>query len=55
MRLRNEINKIGVNINQIVKNSNSLIYKEEDKIQLKAYMEKIILMQNTMIDQIVVN
>ena len=39
MRLRNEINKIGVNINQIVKNSNSLIYKEEDKIQLKKYME----------------
>ena len=27
MRLRNEINKIGVNINQIVKNSNSHIYK----------------------------
>ncbi|MCX4343891.1 MAG: hypothetical protein OSJ53_08410 [Kineothrix sp.] len=27
MRMRNETNKIGVNINQIVKNSNSHIYK----------------------------
>ncbi len=26
MRLRNEINKIGVNVNQIVKNNNSHIY-----------------------------
>ena len=34
MRLRNEINKIGVNINQIVKNSNSHIYREDDKIKL---------------------
>ncbi len=34
MRLRNEINKIGVNINQIVKNSNSHIYREDDKIDL---------------------
>ena len=35
MRLRNEINKIGVNVNQIVKNSNSHIYGEDDKIQLE--------------------
>ena len=49
MRLRNEINKIGVNINQIVKNSNSHIYQEEDKTQLKAYLEKILLLQKTMI------
>ena len=35
MRLRNEINKIGVSINQIVKNSNSHIYGEDDKIQLE--------------------
>jgi len=34
MRLRNEINKIGVNINQIVKNNNSHIYSEDDKIEL---------------------
>ena len=41
MRLRNEINKIGVNINQIVKNSNSHIYSEHDKIELKLQMEVI--------------
>lgn len=41
MRLRNEINKIGVNINQIVKNSNSHIYSEDDKIKLLLEMEKI--------------
>ncbi len=34
MRLRNEINKIGVNINQIVKNNNSHMYNEDDKIEL---------------------
>ena len=49
MRLRNEINKIGVNINQIVKNSNSHIYREDDKIKfisglktLKMLLEQII-------------
>ena len=34
MRLRNEINKIGVNINQIVKNCNSHIYSDDDKMNL---------------------
>ena len=55
MRLRNEINKIGVNVNQIVKNNNSRMYKEEDKMQLKKYMEKITILQETMIDQMAVN
>lgn len=41
MRLRNEINKIGVNINQIVKNSNSHIYREDDKIKLIHQMDII--------------
>lgn len=41
MRLRNEINKIGVNINQIVKNNNSHMYRESDKIELNLLMEKI--------------
>ncbi len=41
MRLRNEINKIGLNVNQIVKNSNSHIYREDDKIKLLLEMEKI--------------
>ncbi len=34
MRLRNEINKIGVNINQIVKNNNSQFYRKDDKMIL---------------------
>ncbi|MBD5524243.1 MAG: MobC family plasmid mobilization relaxosome protein [Lachnospiraceae bacterium] len=41
MRLRNEINKIGVNVNQIVKNSNSHIYNESDKMELKSKIEII--------------
>lgn len=41
MRLRNEINKIGVNVNQIVKNSNSHIYNEGDKIKLILELEEI--------------
>jgi len=47
MRLRNEINKIGVNINQIVKNNNSHIYSESDKIKLISELEilKILLEQ----------
>jgi len=44
MRLRNEINKIGVNINQIVKNNNSHIYSESDKISLAKSMEGISLL-----------
>ena len=36
MRSRNEINKIGVNGNRIVKNSNSRIYKEDEKMELKS-------------------
>lgn len=49
MRLRNEINKIGLNVNQIVKNNNSYLYKEEDKNQLKEYLEEIVLLQKIMI------
>lgn len=41
MHLRNEINKIGLNVNQIVKNNNSHLYKESDKIKLISEMEKI--------------
>ncbi len=41
MRLRNEINKIGINVNQIVKNNNFHLYRESDKIGLNRYMEKI--------------
>ena len=41
MRLRNEINRIGVNINQIVKNNNSHMYSDSDKIELQMQMDKI--------------
>ena len=41
MRLRNEINKIGLNVNQIVKNNNSHLYRESDKINLIRYVEEI--------------
>lgn len=41
MRLRNEINKIGVNVNQIVKNSHSHMYNEDDKIELRMQMNII--------------
>ena len=37
----NEINHIGININQIVKNNNSNFYQKEDKIKLTAYMQRV--------------
>lgn len=37
----NEVNHIGTNINQIVKNNNSSFYKKEDKIKLTAYMQRV--------------
>lgn len=40
-KLINEVNHIGVNINQIVKNHNSSFYTAEDKRRLTAYMKKI--------------
>lgn len=39
--LINEVNHIGVNINQIVHNYNSGIYSEDDKERLVAYMRKL--------------
>lgn len=41
MHLRNEINKIGLNVNQIVKNNNSHLYRESDKIILNKYLKEI--------------
>ena len=41
MRLRNEINRIGINVNQIVKNNNSHMYNESDKIRLQIQMDNI--------------
>lgn len=36
-----EINRIGVNINQIVKNVNSFFYSREEKMELFQMLEKI--------------
>lgn len=40
-RLINEVNRIGVNINEIVYNNNSMLYRESDKKRLVAYMRKL--------------
>lgn len=47
--LINEVNRIGVNINQIVFNNNSGLYSEDDKNRLFAYMRKL----NTRVDEAV--
>ena len=48
--LINEVNRIGININQIVFNNNAGLYSKEDKTQLIAYMRKL----NQKIDEAVV-
>ena len=40
-RLTNEVHRIGVNINEIVYNNNTMLYKESDKRHLLAYVQKI--------------
>ena len=40
-RLNNEINHIGVNINQIVHNHNSQLYSQEDKHRLYVFMKRL--------------
>ena len=39
--LINEVNRIGVNINEIVHNNNSMLYSDSDKTRLLAYMHKL--------------
>ena len=39
--LINEVNRIGININQIVFNSNAQLYSMKDREQLVAYMKKL--------------
>lgn len=51
-KLINEINHIGVNINQIAKNHNSSYYLADDKERLFAYMKKLNLIVKEMVDQI---
>lgn len=40
-RLINEVNRIGVNINEIVHNNNSMLYSDGDKTRLLAYMQRL--------------
>lgn len=47
--LINEVNHIGVNINQIARNTNAGFCSGADKIQLMAYMQKL----NTAVEQVV--
>lgn len=47
--LINEVNHIGVNINQIVKSYNSGFYRQEDKALLTAYLKKL----NTAVAEVV--
>ena len=42
--LINEVNAIGNNINQITRNYNSKLYREEDRELLTAYMKKLNLL-----------
>ncbi len=39
--LINEVNRIGVNINEIVYNNNSRLYRQSDKDRLIAYMRRL--------------
>lgn len=48
--LINEVNRIGININQIVFNHNSGLYTEDDKNRLIAYMRKL----NTSVNEVVI-
>jgi hypothetical protein len=47
--LINEVNRIGININQIVFSHNSELYSKEEKTQLTAYMRKL----NRLVDEAV--
>ena len=49
--LINEVNRIGVNINEIVHNNNSSLYSDTDKSRLMAYMQRL----NEMVSKAVVD
>lgn len=49
--LINEVNRIGVNINEIVHNNNSMLYSDSDKTRLLAYMNKL----NEVVNKAVMN
>ncbi len=50
--LINEVNAIGNNINQITRNHNSKLYRQEDRELLSAYMKKLNLLVKEVVDSI---
>ncbi len=50
--LINEINRIGVNINEIVYNNNSKLYRQSDKERLLAYMRRLNETMKEAVDQL---
>lgn len=52
VRLNNEINHIGVNINQIVHNNNSRLYSEKDKHRLYILMKRLKDMMQVVIEKL---
>jgi spore cortex formation protein SpoVR/YcgB (stage V sporulation) len=51
-RLNNEINHIGVNINQITHNNNGKLYLEEDKHRLYILMKRLKDLLNQILDKL---
>lgn len=51
-RLSNEVNHIGVNINQIVYNHNSRLYSEEDKHRLYVSMKQLKDLMNQILEKL---
>jgi len=50
--LINEVNRVGVNINQITFSHNTELYSKEDKEKLVAYMRKLNLEAKKVVDMI---
>lgn len=50
--LINEINHVGVNINQITRNNNAGVYIPEDKMRLIAYMKRISTGMNKVVEEL---
>ena len=51
-QLISEVNKIGVNINQIVKNHNASLYSIADKKNLSANMQKLNLLVRKVVSEV---
>jgi len=51
-RLNNEINRIGVNINQVIHNNNSGLYSREDKHRLYVMMKQLKTLMQTVLEKL---